>query len=105
MYKGLATFIAAVMLCIIITGCSTPSLVGLLGSATKYSSLISENMADKGWSVPGDPIGFSRYSYDLITSIKDAASSSGDTATVAAINKVMPSERELAKAFDVKGEW
>ena len=105
MYRGLAVFMAAVMLCIIIVGCSTPSLSGLLGSATKYSSLISENMTDKGWSVPADPIGFSKYCYDLAQSIRDAASSSGDMATASAIDKALPDERELAKAFDVKGEW
>ena len=105
MYKGLALFMAAIMLCVCVAGCSTPSLVGLLESATKYSSLVSANMANKGWIVPADPIRFSDYCYDLGTSIKDAASASGDLATASAIDKALPDERELAKAFDVKGEW
>ena len=105
MYKSLAVFLAAVALCVIIAGCSTPSLSGLLGSATKYSSLVSENMADKGWTIPGDPIGFSTYCYDLANSIRDAASSSGDLATASAIDKALPPERELAKAFKVGGDW
>ena len=105
MYRGLAVFMAAVMLCVIIAGCSTPSLGSLLGKASAYSSLVSENMADRGWSVPGDPIGFSTYCYDLANSIRDAASSSGDLATASAIDKALPPERELAKAFKVGGDW
>ena len=105
MRNTLYILLIIIFLTSIISGCSSPSISDWLGKATSYSQLVSYNMADRGWTVPGDPLGFSNYCYDLIQSIKEAAQAAGDKATVSAINKAGGSDRELAEAFNVGGDW
>ena len=106
MRKSLIALFVVVALTFSVAGCGSSSISDWLTKATGYSQLVSYNMAEKGWTVPGDPIGFSNYCYDLVQSIRDAASSSGDVATVTAIDKASnKNKRELAEAFNVGGDW